>query len=136
MVEIEIRYEGGLHTRCLHGPSRAELATDAPVDNRGRGESFSPTDLLATGLGSCMLTTMGILAEREGWTLDGARARVEKHMVAEPSRRVGRLVVELSMPAGLPADSRAPLERAARGCPVRESLHPDVALELSIDWGA
>ena len=136
MVEIRVRYEGDLHCVAVHGPSNASFATDAPVDNQGRGESFSPTDLVATALGSCMLTTMGILAEREGWTLDGARARVEKHMVAEPSRRVGRLVVELSMPAGLPADSRAPLERAARGCPVRESLHPDVALELSIDWGA
>jgi len=134
MVEIQIEYEGGLHTRCLHGPSGASLATDAPLDNRGRGESYSPTDLLATGLGSCMLTTMGILAERHGWRMDGARARVEKHMVAEPSRRVGRLVVELRMPPGLPPDSHGPLERAARGCPVRESLHPDVVLELSLEW--
>jgi uncharacterized OsmC-like protein len=133
MVEIQVRYEGDLHTRCTHGPSGSTLETDAPKDNEGRGESFSPTDLLATALGSCMLTVMGILARRRGWELAGARARVEKHMVTEPARRIGRLVVEFEMPP-LPADARAPLERAAQTCPVHKSLHPETDVELQFHW--
>ena len=127
-------YEGGLHTTADHGPSGARLETDAPVDNQGKGEAFSPTDLLATSLASCMLTTMAIVGEREGWALEGARARIEKHMVLEPRRRVGRLVVELGMPPGLPRAARGPLEDAARGCPVASSLHPDTQIELRLDW--
>jgi putative redox protein len=133
MVEIQVLYEGDLHTRCSHGPSGRTLETDAPKDNEGRGESFSPTDLLATALGSCMLTVMGILARRKGWKLDGARARVEKHMVAAPVRRIGKLVVELDLPA-VPEDARAPLERAAHTCPVHKSLHPDVEVDLRFRW--
>jgi putative redox protein len=133
MVEIQVLYEGDLHTRCSHGPSGRSLETDAPKDNEGRGESFSPTDLLATALGSCMLTVMGILARRKGWKLDGARARVEKHMVAAPVRRIGKLVVELDLPA-VPEDARAPLERAAHTCPVHKSLHPDVEVDLRFRW--
>ena len=134
MVEITLVYEGGLHTTATHGPSGAELATDAPVDNQGKGESFSPTDLLGTALASCMLTTMAIVGDREGWKIDGARARVEKHMELEPRRRVGRLVVALSMPPGLPEAARAKLDETARGCPVALSIHPDLAVDLSIDW--
>jgi putative redox protein len=134
MVRIDVCYEGELHTRSVHGPSASELSTDAPVDNHGRGESFSPTDLLATSLATCMLTVMGIVARRHGWKLDGAHARVEKHMVTEPARRVGRLVVGFAMPPGLPADSRSVLERAARGCPVRLSLHPEIDVELAFEW--
>ena len=134
MVEMTLVYEGGLHTTETHGPSGAELATDAPVDNQGKGESFSPTDLLGTALASCMLTTMAIVGDREGWKIDGARARVEKHMELEPRRRVGRLVVALSMPPGLPEAARAKLDETARGCPVALSIHPDLAVDLSIDW--
>ena len=134
MVEIRVLYEGELHTRCTHGPSGSELETDAPKDNEGRGERFSPTDLLATSLGSCMLTTMGILARRRGWPLEGARVRVEKHMVTAPERRVGRLVVAFDLPA-LPEDVRPLLERAAYACPVKKSLHPDVAVDVSFSWG-
>jgi putative redox protein len=134
MVRIEVVYEGDLHTTCVHGPSGRELATDAPRDNEGRGESFSPTDLLATALGSCLLTVMGIVARRRGWRLEGARATVEKHMLAEPERRIGRLAVRIDMPAGLPAESRAVLERAALSCPVHRSLHPDVKVELDFRW--
>lgn len=129
MVEIGVSYEGSLRTRCVHGPSAVELATDAPVDNQGRGESFSPTDLLATALGSCMLTTMAIRAEAEGWSLAGARVRVEKHMAAAP-RRVGRLVVEIDLPAALDQPARTTLERVAWACPVKPSLHPDVELDV------
>ena len=133
MVEIQVLYEGDLHTRCSHGPSGKGLETDAPKDNEGRGESFSPTDLLATALGSCMLTVMGIVARRHGWKLDGARARVEKHMVTAPVRRIGKLVVEFEMPE-LPESARTPLERAAHACPVHKSLHPDVEVDLRFRW--
>jgi uncharacterized OsmC-like protein len=135
MVEMILQYEGGLHTTARHGPSGACLETDAPVDNQGRGEAFSPTDLLATSLASCMLTTMAILAEREGWALDGARARVEKHMELEPRRRVGRVRVELEMPRGLPVHARKRLERSALDCPVASSLHPGTRVDLAIRWG-
>jgi putative redox protein len=134
MVEISLVYEGELHTRARHGPSGAELETDAPKDNEGRGEAFSPTDLLATALGSCMLTVMGIVARRHDWDLTGARARVEKHMVAAPVRRVGKLVVELVMPA-VPEKARVVLERTAHTCPVHQSLHPDVEVDVTFDWG-
>ena len=134
MVEMTLVYEGGLHTTARHGPSRAQIETDAPVDNQGKGEAFSPTDLLSAALASCMLTTMAIVAEREGWRIDGARARVEKHMELEPRRRVGRVVVELEMPKGIPDEAHARLETTARGCPVASSLHPDTHVELSIDW--
>lgn len=134
MVEIEVVYEGELHTSNRHGPSGAELATDAPVDNHGKGEAFAPTDLVATGLATCMLTVMGILAQRSGWRMEGTRARVEKHMASEPLRRIGRLVVELSFPAGIPAEAREPLEQAARTCPVKQSLHPDIEIELKLSW--
>jgi putative redox protein len=136
LVRIDVRYEGDLHTTCRHGPSGATLETDAPRDNEGRGEAFSPTDLLATALGSCMLTVMGIVARRHGWALEGAGVSVEKHMVAEPLRRVGRLVLHFAMPSGIPADARRVLERAAHTCPVHESLHPDIRVETSFDWGA
>ena len=134
MVEIRVLYEGELRTRCTHGPSGSELETDAPKDNEWRGERFSPTDLLATAVGSCMLTTMGIVARRRGWPLAGARARVEKHMVADPERRVGRVVVELELPAR-PEEARPILERAGHACPVKKSLHADVAVEVSFAWG-
>jgi len=133
-VRIEARYEGELHTTARHGPSGAVLETDAPKDNEGKGESFSPTDLLATALGTCMLTVMGILARRKGWDLAGARVVVDKDMVADPVRRVGHLVVRFDMPAGIPEDARKPLERAAHTCPVHQSLHPDVKLETSFAW--
>jgi putative redox protein len=133
-VRIEVRYEGELHTRAAHGPSGAALETDAPKDNEGKGESFSPTDLLATALGTCMLTVMGILARRKGWEMKGAQASVDKHMVADPVRRIGRLVVRFEMPAGIPEDARKPLERAAHTCPVHQSLHPDVQVETTFVW--
>jgi uncharacterized OsmC-like protein len=134
MVEMTLVYEGGLHSRTLHGPSGAAIETDAPVDNQGKGEAFSPTDLLAASLASCMLTTMAIVGEREGWPLGGARARIEKHMELEPLRRVGRIVVELSMPEGTPPEARERLEEAARGCPVAASIHPDTKVELEMEW--
>jgi putative redox protein len=135
MVRIDVIYEGELHASSVHLPSQVSLATDAPVDNQGRGESFSPTDLLATSLATCMLTTMGIVAQREGWSIEGASASVEKHMGEEP-RRVARLVVVVEMPGGVPTEAREVLENTARNCPVAKSIHPDVRLDLEIGWGA
>jgi putative redox protein len=132
MVSIEIVYEGGLRTRAVHGPSGSVVATDAPRDNEGRGESFSPTDLLATALGTCMLTIMGIVARRHGLAIEGARAQVRKHMVADPSRRVGRLEVEITVPAGIGEADLRLLEAAARSCPVHRSLRDDLEIPLRI----
>jgi putative redox protein len=134
-VRIDVRYEGELHASATHGPSGAVLATDAPKDNEGKGETFSPTDLLATALGTCMLTVMGILARRKGWDMTGARVSVDKHMVADPVRRIGRLDLRFAMPPGLPAESHKLLERAAHTCPVHQSLHPDVKVETLFSWG-
>ena len=134
MVEMTLVYEGGLHTQARHGPSRAAIETDAPVDNQGKGEAFSPTDLLAASLASCMLTTMAIVGEREGWRLDGARARIEKHMELQPRRRVGRVVIELTLPAELSQTARTRLEETARGCPVAASIHPDTQIDLTLGW--
>ena len=136
MVKIEATYAGGLRCRATHGPSRTELVTDAPVDNHGKGESFSPTDLVATALGTCMLTTMGIVAERHGWSLAGARAEVEKTMVTDPERRIGRLAVVLSIPGERDERERAALERAALACPVHRSLRPEVEIPVRFAWGA
>ena len=133
-VRIEVQYEGELHTTARHGPSGAVLETDAPKDNEGKGESFSPTDLLATALGTCMLTVMGILARRKGWDMKGARVSVDKDMVADPVRRIGQLGLRFEMPEGIPEDARKPLERAAHTCPVHQSLHPDVKVETSFAW--
>ena len=136
MVEIDIEYEGDLHCRARHGPSAAEIVTDAPVDNEGRGEAFSPTDLLATSLGVCMMTVMGIHARRKGIDLKGTRVQVIKEMVADPVRRIGRLTVTFDLPARLDAEQRAGLEAAACTCPVCHSLHPDVKREIAFRYGA
>ena len=134
MVEIDVVYDGELHSRATHGPSGTELATDAPVDNQGRGESFSPTDLVATSFAACMMTIMGIAARDRGVALEGARARVTKHMVADPHRRIAKLEVTFDLPAGLGADDRAALEEAARGCPVCRSLSPAIELPLTFRY--
>ena len=134
MVRIDIDYSGELHTQAKHGPSGATLETDAPKDNEGRGESFSPTDLLATALGTCMMTVMGIVARRHDWKLEGATVSVEKHMVVDPVRRVGKLDVVFELPAGIPEDARPVLERAAHTCPVHKSLHPDTEVATTFRW--
>jgi putative redox protein len=131
-VEIDITYDGDLHCLAVHGPSRQALRTDAPVDNGGRGEAFSPTDLLATSLGACLVTVMGLAARRLGLDLGGTQVHVVKEMATEGVRRVGRLTVTVTLPAtsGLSAGDRIRLEHAATTCPVKQSLHPDVVLDL------
>jgi putative redox protein len=134
MVEITIAYKGELRCHAVHGPSAQTLFTDAPVDNHGKGESFSPTDLLATALGSCMMTIIGIVAARKNLDLTGMSVRVEKHMSADSPRRVIALPSTLRIP--LPADhpERPLLEAAALGCPVHHSLHPDIARPITWEW--
>ena len=134
MVRIDVQYTGNLHTECLHEPSGTRLETDAPRDNEGLGASYSPTDLVATALASCVLTPMGIVARRHDWPLEGATARVDKHMTEGATRRIARLEACFELPAGLPAEARPVLERAAHSCPVHRSLHPDVELDLRFDW--
>lgn len=134
MVAIQMEYQGDLHCRAVHGPSGTELNTDAPKDNQGRGESFSPTDLVATALGTCMLTTMGILARTLGIDMAGATATVEKEMTPPP-RRIQRLTVRIRMPHAIDAENQQKLERAARTCPVQRSVHPEVETPVEFTWG-
>ncbi len=136
MVHIDIRYEGNLRCRAVHGPSKVELITDPPVDNHGKGESFSPTDLCATALGTCMLSIMAIVAERHGWDLSGATVGVDKSMVSEPVRRIGKLAVVIRVPAAFDEKIRAALEKAAFTCPVHQSLSRDVEIPVRFEWGA
>ena len=131
MVEINVTYEGGLRCRAVHGPSQTELATDAPKDNMGKGEAFSPTDLVATALATCILTTMGIVAQRHNLDMTGATARVTKEMVSTPSRRIGRLACSVHIPRKLSPDDQQRLENAGHTCPVHKSLHPDVEAPIS-----
>lgn len=135
MVPISIAYLGGLRCEAVHGPSGVRLITDAPVDNQGRGESFSPTDLLATAYGTCMMTIMGIVAKRDGLALEGARVEVEKHMTPAPPRRVARLLLRVRLPAALDPAQRAKLEQAARACPVALSVSPDIAIDCAFTYG-
>lgn len=137
-VGINLVYEGHLRCAATHGPSGAALTTDAPVDNQGKGESFSPTDLVATALGACVMTIMGIVAERNQIDLTGTRIHVSKEMIQQPIRRIGRLPVTVTIPgdkaAKVAAVDRTKLETAARHCPVHQSLHPDIDSPIEFVW--
>ncbi len=135
MVTMHFAYEGDLHCRAIHGPSGTELATDAPKDNQGRGESFSPTDLVATALGTCMLTVMGIAARTLSLDVSGATATVAKEMTAAAPRRIACLAVRIHVPQRISVEDRLKLERAVHTCPVHKSLHPDVAMPIAFSWG-
>lgn len=135
MVQIQAHYEGDLRCLATHGPSGTQIITDAPVDNLGKGEFFSPTDLVATALVTCIATTMGIVARRKGIELPDMKLEVEKHMSTNAPRRIARLPVKVWVP--LPPDyaERALLEAAAHGCPVHRSLHPEVEKPIEFIWG-
>lgn len=126
-VLIEGTYLGNKRTRLVHGPSGAELLTDAPRDNAGQGAFFSPTDMVAGALGACMMTIMGIVAERSEIDLSGMTMRVEKEMRSAP-RRIETLSVVMHLPARLAEEQRQKLESAARTCPVEQSLHPEISV--------
>jgi len=135
MVRIQSEYQGDLHCTSVHTPSKTELATDAPVDNQGRGESFSPTDLIATSLGTCMLTTMGIVARTLDFDLSGATVTVDKEMSAAPPRKVSRLTVAIRIPRKTSPENRQRLENAAHTCPVKRSIHHEIETPINFVWG-
>lgn len=134
MVHIDISYLGSLRCELVHGPSGAKILTDAPTDNHGKGEAFSPTDLAAASLGACMATIMGICAQEHGVELGKAKVAVEKTMAPKPPRRISKIEVAFTIP--LPPDfpMRKTLENAALACPVHHSLHPDIEQVVRFDW--
>jgi len=128
-------YEGDLRTTCTHLRSGSEMETDAPVDNNGKGERFSPTDSLATSLASCMITTMGIKAKNLGVNLDGVEIEVEKIMRNDP-RRIAGINLFFHIPGsldGVEKSSKDLLKNVGENCPVMLSLHPDI--DVKVDWG-
>ena len=127
-VEIEAKYVGELRCEAVHGPSGALLQTDAPTDNGGKGASFSPTDLVATALGTCVLTILGLVAERHGIDLRGTTVHVTKEMITQPVRRIGSLRTVVRVPSGAVEDPsmRERMELAARKCPVHQSLRQEI----------
>ena len=131
----EIIYKGSLRTEAKHLQSNTIIETDAPTDNQGKGERFSPTDLLATSLGSCMLTIMGIKARDMNISLEGTEVSIQKNMKSEP-RRVGGIDVRFNFPASLTLDDKekAILERVALTCPVAKSIHPDIEMNVDFGW--
>jgi len=128
-VKITGRYIGNKKCEAIHEPSGSILVTDAPKDNAGEGSTFSPTDLFATSLGTCIMTTMAIFAERNGIEFRGATFDMEKIMHDQP-RQVGRLPITVHLPSDLSKEQRARLERVAETCPVNRSLNPDIIIEL------
>lgn len=124
-VQISGTYLGGKKVELIHGPSGSKITTEAPRDNGGEGKSFSPTDLVAAAFGSCVLTTIALVAERGGIDVQGMHMSVEKHMEQDP-RRIGRLPLVVHLPKSLLDHERQKLERAGLGCPVHKSLAPEV----------
>jgi len=129
-----VTYDANLRTTCLHHQSGSSFETDAPSDNKGQGARFSASDLIATGLGACLITTMGIKAESMDLKLDGAKVDVTKVMFSDP-RRIGKIVIAATIPAlDLDEKTKEILERVGRTCPVERSLHPDIELDISFTW--
>lgn len=134
MATSEIKYAGNLRTEATHLASGEKIITDAPVDNKGRGEAFSPTDLLATSLGNCMLTIIGIAANEHGFNIDGAACSITKIMAPDP-RRVVEIKADLNFPGNSFTDKEKKIiERAALTCPVYYSLHPDIKKEVTFKF--
>ena len=129
----KVTYKGNLRTHCEHLASGASFSTDAPVDNNGLGQAFSPTDTVATGLASCMLTMMGIKANALEVALNNTTAEVTKHMAADP-RRIAKIEVTLTLPSAISEKNRKILEHTANTCPVLYSLHPDIEKVISYHW--
>ncbi|MBS1536582.1 MAG: OsmC family protein [Bacteroidetes bacterium] len=131
MVQINITYEGDLHCRLVHAPSGAVMETDAPIDNNGRGESFSPTDMVAAALGSCMGTLMGIKARARELDITGTTITVQKEMTNQPFRKIGRLIVDILLPREYSEEEMVVLRNAALTCPVIKSINPDIIVETT-----
>ena len=135
MAQIEVWYEGQLGTKCVHLQSGDVIRTDAPVDNKGKGEKFSPTDLVGAALGSCVLTIMGIQADALKVDIVGTKAEVTKEMSTEPPRKIAKLKIVVSCPRTFEPHVIELLEKAAIKCPVHQSLHPDIVQEFVFQWG-
>ena len=129
----QVEYKGQLRTEAKHLSSGSVIVTDAPKDNQGKGEAFSPTDLVATALASCMITIMGIVAERDGINIEGVTADVDKIMSKEP-RRIGEIKIIITFKSILTTDQRGKLERAAKTCPVSGSLHEDLKETIEFSY--
>ncbi len=129
----KVTYTGNLRTSCEHLSSGDTFITDAPIDNNGLGQAFSPTDTVATGLASCMLTMMGIKSKGLEVDLTGSVAEVTKYMAADP-RRISKIDVSLTLPAAVSDRDRKVLEHTARTCPVLFSLHPDIEKIIDFHW--
>jgi uncharacterized OsmC-like protein len=134
MVKITGEYHGELRCAAAHEPSQSTLQTDAPKDNQGRGEAFSPTDLVATAFGTCIATTMAIAARRYQLDLRGLKFSVTKEMSADTPRRIVRLAAEVWMPMPRDPEIARVLEHAGRHCPVHQSLHPSVDAPVVFHW--
>ena len=134
MGKIKVFYEGNLRTRAVHEESGVSIETDAPKDNQGKGEKFSPTDLLVTSLGTCVLTLVGIAARKKNLDLSGLRADIEKEMASHP-RRIGRIIVQVYCPQVFNSEDTAVLEHAGRECPVHKSLSPNLEQVINFHWG-
>ncbi len=134
MVEITGKYQGNLHCAARHGPSGSVLSTDAPKDNQGQGEAFSPTDLMATALATCIATTMALAARKHGVELRGMHFSVTKEMTSDMPRRLARLATQIWMPIPASHPAAKLLEAAGRSCPVHHSLHPNVDQPLILHW--
>jgi putative redox protein len=135
MTKITVYYEGNLRTRAVHEESGKKILTDAPKDNHGKGEEFSPTDLLSAALGSCTITLMGIAAGHLKVNLQGLRAVVEKKMAALPLRKIASITVHVYCPQLLSREIQEQLEKAGNHCPVHESLHPEITQHFIFHWG-
>lgn len=130
----KITYTGELRTTCEHVRSGNTFITDAPLDNNGLGQAFSPTDIVATGLGTCMITVMGIKANGLGVDLTNSTVEITKHMAPNP-RRISKIEAKLILPSDISEKNRKVLENTANTCPVIYSLHPDIKKEISFHWG-
>jgi putative redox protein len=133
-VSITLDYTGGLRCLATHGPSGQQITTDAPTDNHGKGEFFSPTDLVATALASCMATIMSIKAQQKGYDLTGMKIHVEKHMSTTAPRRIVRLPLRLEMPLRADHPDRELLEATAHSCPVHHALSADIERPIEFVW--
>lgn len=136
MATIETVYLGELRTEATHLLSGTKIITDAPPDNNGKGEAFSPTDLVAAALGSCMVTIMGIAARSHGFNIDGARWSVSKIMTKEPPRRIEEIVIDLAFPTDYPDQVKRIIDHTVKNCPVALSLHPEVKQTVRITYGS
>ena len=132
MVTMNIEYQGNLRTHSHHQPSGNTVTTDAPIDNKGKGEAYSPTDLLTSSLGSCMLTIMGIKCEDLGITIDDTKVTVIKQMSSDSPRRISQIDVDMHIPHIVSHEHMASLKRSALNCPVALSLHPDLNVNFNL----